>query len=225
MSEKVFLNKAYGDFEFQNKVKVDTKKLQVLKVENIMVDSKLRTCVRVSTDGLFRGNILEFPIIDIIINDHFVEITGLIVGKVYSGLVLNLEYIGGNKLYLLEDFNVEVGDVISEYICKTYKLALNREVTEEEFNEWYFRLQRESYAINDFIIDIVSSDEFYEVNKEIDFFIKVLYEIIFRREIDDETFNYWKEKYNDKILEETDGEVRQYIINQMMYYKQFEYLL
>src|SRR5699024_4110895 len=99
-----------------------------LKVENIKVDSKLRTCVRVSTDNLFRGNILEFPIIDVIINDRFVEITGLIVGKLYSGLVLNLEYISGNKLYLLEDFVVEAGDVISEYICTTYKLALKRDV-------------------------------------------------------------------------------------------------
>ena len=221
----VFSNKAYKDSQEQKKLKIDTKKLPTLKVENIKVDSKLRTCVRVSTDNLFRGNILEFPIIDVIINDRFVEITGLIVGKLYSGLVLNLEYISGNKLYLLEDFVVEAGDVISEYICTTYKLALKRDVEEEEFNEWYFKLQREADVINDFIRNIVMSDEFSEVNKDLDSFIEVLHKVVFRRSIDEDTLNYWKNKYSERILEDTDDEVRDYIIEQMIQYKQFEYLI
>lgn len=221
----VFSNKAYKDSQEQEKLKIDTKKLPTLKVENIKVDSKLRTCVRVSTDNLFRGNILEFPIIDVIINDRFVEITGLIVGKLYSGLVLNLEYISGNKLYLLEDFVVEAGDVISEYICTTYKLALKRDVEEEEFNEWYFKLQREADVINDFIRNIVMSDEFSEVNKDLDSFIEVLHKVVFRRSIDEDTLNYWKNKYIERILEDTDDEVRDYIIEQMIQYKQFEYLI
>lgn len=221
----VFSNKAYKDSQEQEKLKIDTKKLPTLKVENIKVDSKLRTCVRVSTDNLFRGNILEFPIIDVIINDRFVEITGLIVGKLYSGLVLNLEYISGNKLYLLEDFVVEAGDVISEYICTTYKLALKRDVEEEEFNEWYFKLQREADVINDFIRNIVMSDEFSEVNKDLDSFIEVLHKVVFRRSIDEDTLNYWKNKYGERILEDTDDEVRDYIIEQMIQYKQFEYLI
>ncbi|OAT86997.1 DUF4214 domain-containing protein [Candidatus Arthromitus sp. SFB-turkey] len=221
----VFSNKAYKDSQEQEKLKIDTKKLPTLKVENIKVDSKLRTCVRVSTDNLFRGNILEFPIIDVIINDRFVEITGLIVGKLYSGLVLNLEYISGNKLYLLEDFVVEAGDVISEYICTTYKLALKRDVEEEEFNEWYFKLQREADVINDFIRNIVMSDEFSEVNKGLDSFIEVLHKVVFRRSIDEDTLNYWKNKYSERILEDTDDEVRDYIIEQMIQYKQFEYLI
>lgn len=221
----VFSNKAYKDSQEQEKLKIDTKKLPTLKVENIKVDSKLRTCVRVSTDNLFRGNILEFPIIDVIINDRFVEITGLIVGKLYSGLVLNLEYISGNKLYLLEDFVVEAGDVISEYICTTYKLALKRDVEEEEFNEWYFKLQREADVINDFIRNIIMSDEFSEVNKDLDSFIEVLHKVVFRRSIDEDTLNYWKNKYSERILEDTDDEVRDYIIEQMIQYKQFEYLI
>lgn len=221
----VFSNKAYKDSQEQEKLKIDTKKLLTLKVENIKVDSKLRTCVRVSTDNLFRGNILEFPIIDVIINDRFVEITGLIVGKLYSGLVLNLEYISENKLYLLEDFVVEAGDVISEYICTTYKLALKRDVEEEEFNEWYFKLQREADVINDFIRNIVMSDEFSEVNKDLDSFIEVLHKVVFRRSIDENTLNYWKNKYSERILEDTDDEVRDYIIEQMIQYKQFEYLI
>lgn len=223
--ESVFSNKAYKDEQEQEKLKIDTKKLPTLKVESIKVDSKLRTCVRVSTDSLFRGNILEFPIIDVIINDRFVEITGLIIGKLYSGLVLNLEYISGNKLYLLEDFVVEAGDVISEYICTTYKLALKRDVEEEEFNEWYFKLQREADVINDFIRNIVMSDEFSEVNKDLDSFIEVLHKVVFRRSIDENTLNYWKNKYSERILEDTDDEVRDYIIEQMIHYKQFEYLI
>ena len=221
----VFSNKAYKDSQEQEKLKIDTKKLPTLKVENIKVDSKLRTCVRVSTDNLFRGNILEFPIIDVIINDRFVEITGLIVGKLYSGLVLNLEYISGNKLYLLEDFVVEAGDVISEYICTTYKLALKRDVEEEEFNEWYFKLQREADVINDFIRNIVMSDEFSEVNKDLDSFIEVLHKVVFRRSIDEDTLKKRKNKYSERILEDTDDEVRDYIIEQMIQYKQFEYLI
>lgn len=223
--ESVFSNKAYKDEQEQEKLKIDIKKLPTLKVESIKVDSKLRTCVRVSTDSLFRGNILEFPIIDVIINDRFVEITGLIIGKLYSGLVLNLEYISGNKLYLLEDFVVEAGDVISEYICTTYKLALKRDVEEEEFNEWYFKLQREADVINDFIRNIVMSDEFSEVNKDLDSFIEVLHKVVFRRSIDENTLNYWKNKYSERILEDTDDEVRDYIIEQMIHYKQFEYLI
>lgn len=221
----VFSNKAYKDSQEQEKLKIDTKKLPTLKVENIKVDSKLRTCVRVATENLFRGNILEFPIIDIIVNDRFVEITGLIVGKLYSGLVLNLEYINRNKLYLLEDFVVEAGDVISEYICTTYKLAFKRDIKEEEFNEWYFKLQQESDIINDFIRNIVMSDEFSEVNKDLDSFIEVLHKVVFRRTIDENGFNYWKNEYNERILEDTDDEVRDYIIEQMIRYKQFEYLI
>lgn len=221
----VFSNKSYKDSQEQEKLKIDTKKLPTLKVENIKVDSKLRTCVRVSTDNLFRGNILDFPIIDVIINDRFVEITGLIVGKLYSGLILNLEYISGDKLYLLEDFVVEVGDAISEYICTTYKLAFKRDVKEEEFNEWYFKLQQESDIVNNFIRNIVMSDEFSKVNKDLDSFIEVLYKVIFRRSIDEDAFNYWKNEYSDEVLESTDDESRNYIVEQMIRYKQFEYLI
>lgn len=224
-SDYVFSNKAYNDSKEQDKVKINTKKLQTLKVESVKIDSQLKTCVRVSTENLFRGNILGFPIIDIIVNDRFVEITGLLVGKLYSGLILNLEYINGNKHYLLEDFVVEVGDVISQYLCNTYKLAFNREIKEEEFNEWYFKLQKESNVINDFIKNIVQSEEFSTVNKDIDSFIKVLHKVVFRREINEENFNYWKEKYGEIILKQTEDEARDFIIDKMIHYKQFEYLV
>lgn len=224
-SDYVFSNKAYNDSQEQDKVKINTKKLQTLKVESVKIDSQLKTCVRVSTENLFRGNILGFPIIDIIVNDRFVEITGLLIGKLYSGLILNLEYINGNKHYLLEDFVVEVGDVISQYLCNTYKLAFNREIKEEEFNEWYFKLQKESNVINDFIKNIVQSEEFSDVNKDIDSFIKILHKVVFRREINEENFNYWKDKYCEIILKQTEDEARDFIIDKMIHYKQFEYLV
>ncbi len=224
MSERIIENKAYKDYGERDIARVYTKKLSTLKVESVEVDSKLKTCVRVSTNNLFRGNIFEFPIIDVIVNDDFVEIKGLIVGKVYSGLVLNLEYITGNKLYLLEDFTVEFGDMISEYICTTYRVAFKRDVEEEEFNEWYFKLQKKSNGVNNFIENIVLSDEFSQINKKLDAFIEISYEVIFRRKIDEVSFNYWRNKYIENILNEPDDKVRKYILDQMIHYKQFEYL-
>lgn len=224
-NDYVFSNKAYNDSKEQEKIKINTKKLQTLKVESVKIDSQLKTCVRVSTENLFRGNILEFPIIDVIVNDRFVEITGLLVGKLYSGLILNLEYINGNKHYLLEDFVIDDGDVISQYLCNTYKVAFNREIKEEEFNEWYFKLQKEANAINHFIKNIVQSEEFSNVNKDIDSFIKVLHKVVFRRDIDKENFNYWKDKYSEIILNQTENEAREFIIDKMIHYKQFEYLI
>ena len=223
MSEHLFSDRAYKDIK--GKLKLDIEKLSKLKVEIIKFDSKLKTCVRVSTDNLFRGNILDFPIIDVIVNDRFVEITGLILGKIYSGLILNLEYMNENKFYLLEDFKVEAGDIISEYICNTYKLAFNRNVTEEEFNEWYFNIQQGSENINKFIEDVTYSDEFLEVNDDLNSFIKVLHKLIFRRDISEDNLNYWINKYNEKVKDDTDKNAKHYLIDQMCYYKQFEYIM
>lgn len=220
MSERLVSNNLYDDS--QEEIKIDLKELPTLKVENIKIDSRLTTCVRVPTDNLFRGNIMDFPIIDVIVNDRVVEIRGLVIGKLYSGLVLNLEYIDGNKNYLLEDFTVEFGDVISEYICKTYRIAFKRDVEEEEFNEWYFKLQQEADSINDFIKNILSSEEFSTVNKDLDSFIKVLHSVVFRRDIEEHTFNYWKNKYSERVAKQTDEEARASITNQMIYYKKFE---
>lgn len=223
--EYLFSDKAFEDSQGQGEVKIEKDKLKVLKVENIKVDSQLKTCVRVSTDGLFRGTILGIPIIDIIINDKFVEIAGLIIGKSYSGLILNLEYINETRNYLLDNFIVEAGDVITQYLCNTYKLSLNRDIKEEEFNEWYFKLQKDENVINDFIKSIVKSDEFINLNKDIESFIKATYKIILRRDIGDINLNYWKNKYNEIILKQTDFDARNYIIDKMIYYKQFEYLI
>lgn len=223
--EYVFSDKAFEDSRGQGKVKIEKDKLQVLKVENIRVDSQFKMCVRVSTDGLFRGTILGFPIIDVIINDKFVEITGLLIGKSYSGLILNLEYINETKNYLLDDFIVEAGDVIAQYLCNTYKLFLNRDIKEEEFNEWYFKLQKNENSVNDFIKSIVESNEFVNLNKDIESFIKSTYKIILRRDIGDINLNYWKNKYNEIILKNTDFDARNYIVDKMIYYKQFEYLI
>lgn len=223
MSERLVSSNLYDDS--QGEIKINLEELPRLKVENIKIDLQLKTCVRVSTDNLFRGNILNFPIIDIIVNDRVVEIRGLIIGKFYSGLILNLEYIDGNKNYLLEDFTVEFGDVISEYICKTYKIAFKRDVKEEEFNEWYFKLQQEEESINDFIKNILNSEEFLTVNKELDSFIKVLHVVVFRRDIEESGMNYWKNKYSERVAKETDEEARAYIIDRMIHYKKFEYLI
>lgn len=223
MSERLVLSNLYDDSE--DKIKLDITKLPTLKVESIKVDSQFKNCVRVSTDNLFRGNIVEFPLIDVIVNDRTVEIKGLIVGKLYSGLILNLEYINENKYYLLEDFSVEFGDRISQYICTTYKIVLKRDVEEEEFNEWYYKLQQDINNINDFIKEIITGDEFLALNKDLDYFIKILYGIVFRRHISDEQFNHWKKIYSEKILNETEEKVRSYIIDEMIEYKRYEYLL
>lgn len=224
MAERIIQNSAFNDNVERGRMRVYTKSLSTLKVENMEVDSQLKTCIKVPTKDLFRGNIFEFPIIDVIIHNDFVEIRGLIVGKLYSGLVLNLEYITGNSLYLLEDFTVESGDILSEYICTTYKFAFKRDVDEEKFNEWYFKLQRRTSEVNNFIDDIVLSDEFFEVNKKLEDFIEAVYKIIFRRNLRVGAFDYWKNKYVEGILKYSDTEVRKQIIDQMLYYRQFEYL-
>lgn len=223
MSERLFSNRLYKNEE--EIIKLNLNKIPRLKVESIKIDSNLKTCVRVSTDGLFRGNIMNYPIIDVIVSDRYVEITGLIVGKVYSNLILILEYIDGNKYYILEDFTIEKGDIISEYISTTYRIALGRDVTEEEFNEWYYKLQQREVNVEyDFVREIVFSDEFLKINKDIDSFISTVYSTIFRRVIENEAFTYWKNKYIENSSKDSDQMVREDIVEQMIHYKRFEYL-
>lgn len=221
---EMVVSTAYNDSKEKSVINIEN--LERLTVEELKINSRIVTCVKVPTDNLFRGVILDYPIIDIIVNNQYIEITGLIVGKVYSNLVLNLEYIDENKFYLLEDFFVKNGDIISEYICRTYKLAFKRDITEEEFNEWYFRLQKEEYAINEFIKSIVNNKEFLALNQEFDQFIDVLYILVSRRKIDTDTFNEWKKFYDYEISNgRNDEDIKLDIINKMIYFKQFEYLV
>ncbi len=128
------------------------------------INSRYFACVNVYTDNLYRGLILDNPIIDVIINDQYVQISGLVVGKIYDNMILSLEYIDGSKLYLLETFTLSNSDKLSEYICKNYKLAFKEDISEEEFNDWYFKIQNDNSKINDFIYDVLSNIDTLELD-------------------------------------------------------------
>lgn len=221
---ELVLTTEYDDSK--EKVILDVTNLPSLKVEELKVNSKIVSCVIPPIDGIFRGVILDHPIIDVIINDKYIEIRGLVVGKIYSGLILNLECIPGSKFYLLEDFLVENGDMISEYICKTYKLAFSRDISEEKFNEWYFKLQKDDRYINDFIKDILYDKEFLENNNDFTEFVKLVYTLVNRKDISSNELKHFKEIYKDELKNNLfDNDIKFDIIDQMINNKKFEYLV
>lgn len=223
-NSKVVLGTEYDDSK--EEVVLDITNLPSLKVEELKVNSRIISCVRPPVEDIFRGVILDHPIIDVIISDNYIEIRGLIIGKVYSGLILNLECIPGSKFYRLEDFLVKNGDIISEYICKTYKLAFKRDINEEEFNEWYFKLQQNVNYAHDFIKNIVYDKEFLENNNDFTEFINILYTLIYRKDISDDEILHFEELYSDEMKNNTfSNDIKLDIIDKMIYNKQFEYLV
>lgn len=194
---------------------INGNELPKLKVETVEEGNEVKNYInKVETKGLFRGTVLNYPIASILISDENVQIDGLIYGKKYSNLVLVLEYMDENKKYILEDFIFSKSDEISKYISEIYKKALNREITEEEFNEWYYKLKAEKDKF-DFIKNIVLSEEFTNKNRDVKSFINNSYNIIFNKKITNEQFNYWKEKY-ESYNGESIEKVRKYLIDNMI---------
>ena len=96
--EKSVFKTAFSDTK--EKTIIDIGKLESLSINEVKINSRYFACVNVYTDNLYRGLILDNPIIDVIINDQYVQISGLVVGKIYDNMILSLEYIDGSKLYL-----------------------------------------------------------------------------------------------------------------------------
>jgi len=191
--EKSVFKTAFSDTK--EKTIIDIGKLESLSINEVKINSRYFACVNVYTDNLYRGLILDNPIIDVIINDQYVKISGLVVGKIYDNMILSLEYIDGIKLYLLETFTLSNSDKLSEYICKNYKLAFKEDISEEEFNDWYFKIQNDNSKINDFIYDVLSNIDTLELDR----FINLVYRLIFDKDIDNESFNYWKNFYEYEL--------------------------
>ena len=191
--EKSVFKTAFSDTK--EKTIIDIGKLESLSINEVKINSRYFACVNVYTDNLYRGLILDNPIIDVIINDQYVQISGLVVGKIYDNMILSLEYIDCSKLYLLETFTLSNSDKLSEYICKNYKLAFKEDISEEEFNDWYFKIQNDNSKINDFIYDVLSNIDTLELDR----FINLVYRLIFDKDIDNESFNYWKNFYEYEL--------------------------
>jgi len=191
--EKSVFKTAFSDTK--EKTIIDIGKLESLSINEVKINSRYFACVNVYTDNLYRCLILDNPIIDVIINDQYVQISGLVVGKIYDNMILSLEYIDGSKLNLLETFTLSNSDKLSEYICKNYKLAFKEDISEEEFNDWYFKIQNDNSKINDFIYDVLSNIDTLELDR----FINLVYRLIFDKDIDNESFNYWKNFYEYEL--------------------------
>lgn len=212
--ERSVFKTAFNDTK--EKTIIDIGKLESLRVNEIKINSKYFACVDVYTDNLYRGLILDNPIIDIIINDQYVQISGLVVGKIYDNMILNLEYVNGSKFYLLETFTLSNSDKLSEYICKNYKLAFNEDIDEEELNDWYFKIQNDNGKINEFIINMLSNIDTLELDK----FINLSYGLIFDRDIDNELFNYWKDFYEYELRNgKSERNIKINIIDKIFYSK------
>lgn len=201
----------------KEKTTIDIGKLKSLTVNEVKINSKYFACVNVNTDNLYRGLILNNPIIDVIINDSYIQISGLVVGKTYENMILTLEYINGSKIYLLETFTLSNSDKLSEYICKNYKLAFKKDISEEEFNDWYFRIQKDNAEIKGFISEILDN----ATSLNLDEFINLIYGLIFGKDIDSESFNnYWKDFYEREIRDgKSERSIKSSIMDKIFYSK------
>lgn len=206
-------------------IQVNAQALKRIDLELVKSGIYFKTGISVETDNLFRGNILGMSIIDVIVSDDFVELSGLDITKNYSGLIFNLEYMDRNVQYVLNDFNIRQNELISDYIIEMYDVLLQRKPSEDEITSYYYKFLSDRNSTFKFLEEIINSEEYYNTNSNILDFISVTHEVIFEEHATEDIVDYWFKTYEYNTIKKGDKEARLYLTEKMLQYRQFDYLL
>lgn len=116
---------------------------------------------------------------------------------------------------------------LSSYIENAYKKAFNRtELDKEGFKFWMDQLSKHKIGSRDFILNILSTDEFIKNSKNSEDKIKKIYEVMFKRTPDLNGLNYWIDKYG-KYLSITKNEKDSVsnLVKEMLQSKEFQNII
>lgn len=88
---------------------------------------------------------------------------------------------------------------LKKYLENAYKKAFGRDIDVEGLNYWMNQLSQGKVTIKDFILNLIGSDEFNNLNLDVKEKIGRAYGIMFGRNADDEGLNYWMNQYNKNL--------------------------
>ena len=131
--------------------------------------------------------------VSIEIKDGKIIISDLVPDQVYNDVKITFNDNLGRK-YELEFDNVITSQPVkadNKFVYDAYGNGLGRKPDHLGFKYWYNRLDSFDITAVDFIMEMVTSDEFNSVYKTADEKIKALYKTIVGREAEEEGFIYW----------------------------------
>lgn len=131
--------------------------------------------------------------VSIEIKDGKIIISDLVPDQVYNDVKITFNDNLGRK-YELEFDNVITSQPVkadNKFVYDAYGNGLGRKPDHLGFKYWYNRLDSFDITAVDFIMEMVTSDEFNSVYKTSDEKIKALYKTIVGREAEEEGFIYW----------------------------------
>lgn len=105
---------------------------------------------------------------------------------------------------------------LKKYLENAYKKAFEREIDVEGLNYWMNQLSQGKVTIKDFILNLIGSDEFNNLNLDVKEKIGRAYGIMFGRNSDDEGLNYWMNQYNKNLKNNNSKNVIVLTVKQMM---------
>lgn len=139
--------------------------------------------------------------VSIEIKDGKIIISDLVPDQVYNDVKITFNDNLGRK-YELEFDNVITSQPVkadNKFVYDAYGNGLGRKPDHLGFKYWYNRLSSFDITAVDFIMEMVTSDEFNSVYKTADEKIKALYKTIVGREADEEGFIYWMLEFSTLV--------------------------
>lgn len=142
------------------------------------------------------------------IEDNKIIISDLAPDQVYNNVEITFVDNIGRK------YTVELNNIITskplkvdnKFIYDAYTNGLGRKPEHEGFRYWYKKLSSYDITAVDFIIEMVSSEEFNSLYYTLDEKIKALYRIVVGREADEEGLSYWMMEFTKLVDEFNLGE-------------------
>lgn len=124
--------------------------------------------------------------------------------QVYNDVKVTFTDNVGRKYELEFDNVITSLPVKSEnkFVYDVYENGLGRKPDHNGFKFWHGRLKNLEITASEFVNEIISSNEFNSIYKDIDEKINALYKTIVGREPDEEGFLYWVSEFNFIIDEE-----------------------
>lgn len=142
----------------------------------------------------FYDNILvNLDDVDVDIKNGVLIINDLAPDQVYNDVKVSFTDDIGRK-YELEFDNVITSLPVkleNKFVYDVYENGLGRKPDHNGFKFWHRKLKNLEITASEFVNEIIASDEFNTIYKEIDEKINALYKIIVGREPDEEGFLYW----------------------------------
>lgn len=169
-------------------------------IEDIKIDLSLNDNIKKIVTGVtdFKSNIEG---LDIKFLNGKLTVNNLVPSKKYSDLKIYFDSKDGNRIVLnVAPFRTlqETSD-INNFVRSVYFNSLNRNPDEKGFKFWIDSLSSGKVSFENFVINLLSEEEFLTLRPTTESKIEGLYKVIVNRESDNEGLRYWINKYDTII--------------------------